>query len=124
MPKFFNSTTITLIPKVQNPVEMGDFRPISCCNSIYKFITFILVSRLKSTLNSVVGMHQTTYVPGRMQELVYSYHRKGGKARCALKIDIRKEYDTVDWDFLWKVIAALKYPIVFIDWIRACVSTI
>ncbi|GAA0156357.1 hypothetical protein LIER_13873 [Lithospermum erythrorhizon] len=65
MPKFFNSTTITWIPKVPNPVQMGDFRPISCCNSIYKCITIILASRLKRTLNSVVGTQQTTYVSGR-----------------------------------------------------------
>ncbi|GAA0157029.1 hypothetical protein LIER_38388 [Lithospermum erythrorhizon] len=48
---------------------------------------------------------------------------KGGKARCALKIDNRKAHDTVDWDFLWKVMATLKYPIIFINLIRACVST-
>ncbi|GAA0167907.1 hypothetical protein LIER_22744 [Lithospermum erythrorhizon] len=99
MPKFFNSTTITLIPKVPNLVQMGDFRPISCCNSIYKCITTILASRLKRRLNSMVEMQQSVYVPGRsiidgillMQELVCGYHRKGGIHRCVLKVDIKKE---------------------------------
>ncbi|GAA0174927.1 hypothetical protein LIER_41817 [Lithospermum erythrorhizon] len=65
MPKFFNSTTIAFIPKVQSPKSMGDFRSISCCNSIYKCITTILANRLNVTLSEVVGLQQTTYVPGR-----------------------------------------------------------
>ena len=38
-----NSTAITLVPKKQCPVSPFDFRPISYCNCIYKFISKILV---------------------------------------------------------------------------------
>ena len=34
----FNSTSITLVPKNQNPNSMKDYRPISCCKVIYKCI--------------------------------------------------------------------------------------
>ena len=36
--KEVNSTTITLIPKVPNPSYISDYRPIACCNVIYKCI--------------------------------------------------------------------------------------
>ena len=32
----FNSTFIALIPKVDNPLSLNDFRPISLCNCIYQ----------------------------------------------------------------------------------------
>ena len=39
--KEVNSTAISLIPKVPNPTQLKDFRPISCCNTIYKCIAKI-----------------------------------------------------------------------------------
>ncbi|PKI77377.1 hypothetical protein CRG98_002322 [Punica granatum] len=34
-----NNTSITLVPKTLNPSRMTEFRPISCCNVVYKCIT-------------------------------------------------------------------------------------
>jgi hypothetical protein len=34
--KEFNSTIITLVPKVPNPSKVAEFRPIACCNVLYK----------------------------------------------------------------------------------------
>jgi hypothetical protein len=48
--KSVNATIITLVPKKVNPSKMGDFRPISCFNMIYKCITKILANRLISCL--------------------------------------------------------------------------
>ena len=33
-----NYTIIALVPKVPNPSSMHDYKPISCCNTIYKRI--------------------------------------------------------------------------------------
>ena len=49
--KEFNHTSLTLVPKVQNPTRMTDFRPISCCNLIYKCMSGILANRLKVLKN-------------------------------------------------------------------------
>jgi hypothetical protein len=38
----FNATFLALIPKVDNPSTLEDFRPISLCNSIYKIISKII----------------------------------------------------------------------------------
>ncbi|GAA0162337.1 hypothetical protein LIER_39396 [Lithospermum erythrorhizon] len=65
MSKYVNSTSISIIPKVQSPHHVKDFRSIACCNVIYKCISTIIANRLKSTLSEVVGIQQTTYVPGR-----------------------------------------------------------
>ncbi|KAL2240805.1 UNVERIFIED_CONTAM: hypothetical protein Sindi_0721700 [Sesamum indicum] len=43
--------------------------------------------------------------------------------RCALKVDIRKAYDTVDWDFLIAAMEMFGFPSTFVKWIEECVST-
>ncbi|GKC01325.1 ubiquinol oxidase, mitochondrial-like protein, partial [Tanacetum coccineum] len=38
------------------------------------------------------------------QELMHNYHLDRGLLRCTFKVDIQKAYDTVDWDFLKRVL--------------------
>lgn len=57
------------------------------------------------------------------QELFRNYHRLSGPARCALKFDIRKAFDTVDWGFLLDLLSLLQFPPTFINWIRECITT-
>lgn len=40
-----------------------------------------------------------------------------------LKIDIRKAFDTVNWDFVLKLLEAQGYPTIFITWIRECITS-
>ena len=47
----FNTTFIALIPKVDSPSTLNDFRPISLCNCVYKVVTKIIACRLKAILS-------------------------------------------------------------------------
>ncbi|XP_059635323.1 uncharacterized protein LOC132277486 [Cornus florida] len=65
MPMGVSSCFLTLIPKVGNAKEMGDFRPIALCNLLYKVITKIMANRLARVLNSLIGPEQSAFVQGR-----------------------------------------------------------
>ncbi|KAL0288033.1 UNVERIFIED_CONTAM: hypothetical protein Sradi_7110800 [Sesamum radiatum] len=116
--KQVNTTILALIPKVRAPSTVSDFRPISCCNVLYKVITKIIVQRLRLVLDKLISPSQNAFVPGRSigdnillaQELFAGYNRQGLPMRCALKVDLRKAYDTVEWDFLSAVLQMFGFP--------------
>ena len=60
-----NCTIIALVPKVPNPGSMHDYRAISCCNTIYKCISKIIVARLKRFLPKIINHSQSAFVQGR-----------------------------------------------------------
>lgn len=50
-----NHAQVVLIPKVKVPLRVGDFRPISLCNVIYKIITKVLANWLKPILQEIIS---------------------------------------------------------------------
>ncbi|XP_070015914.1 uncharacterized protein [Nicotiana sylvestris] len=102
--KRVSSTAVTLIPKVQNPSQVKDYRPIACCTTMYKIITKVLTARLKPVIRGLIGRSQSAFIEGRSiidnilftHELFKGYNRKGISPRCVLKVDLRKAYDTVE----------------------------
>ncbi|KAG7551859.1 Endonuclease/exonuclease/phosphatase superfamily [Arabidopsis thaliana x Arabidopsis arenosa] len=129
--KQWNATTLVLIPKVQNATKVSDFRPISCLNTVYKVISKLLASRLQSFLPSVISHSQSAFLSGRLlsenvllaSEIVQGYNRSNITARAMLKVDLRKAFDSVRWDFIFSVLAALGLPNKFMGWIKECVCT-
>ncbi|KAL2246374.1 UNVERIFIED_CONTAM: hypothetical protein Sindi_2905600 [Sesamum indicum] len=88
--KQINTTLLALIPKVHTPMTVGDFRPISCCNVLYKIIAK-LVQRLSVILDKLISPCQAAFVPGRSigdnimlaQELFTGYNQARLPPRCA-----------------------------------------
>ena len=127
----FNSTIVALVPKCQNPNSMRDFRPISCCSVVYKSITKILARRLQKFLPSIIGRSQCAFIGGRSisdnifmaQELVKGYGRTTLSPRCAIKIDIQKAFDSLNWDFVLDTLTVLRTSPIFISWIRSCLTS-
>ncbi|KAL0307849.1 UNVERIFIED_CONTAM: hypothetical protein Sangu_3008000 [Sesamum angustifolium] len=102
--KQLNTTLITLIPKVQLPTKVGDFRPISCCNVVYKIITKIMVKRMQLVLEKLVDNCQNAFVPGR------SISDNILLAQELLSAIIRKNY-------------LPDAPSRFILWVEQCITT-
>jgi hypothetical protein len=109
--KEVNATIITLIPKMINPSSMGDFRPIACCNVIYKCITKIIANRMLPLLGDLVSMNQSAFIPNRSisenvllaQEIVKNYHKEIGKPKCA------------NWEFMIHYLHCFEFPMKFLN---------
>jgi hypothetical protein len=114
-----NQTDICLIPKTARPEFVNQFRPISLCNTIYKVVSKIMVERLKDHIPKLVSPFQAGFVPGRniheniivAQEMIHSmYHMKGKKAYFAIKVDLAKAYDKLNWEFIWRILKEIGIP--------------
>nr|GEU30806.1 hypothetical protein [Tanacetum cinerariifolium] len=129
--KELNHTIIALISKVKSPTRVNDYRPISCCNLLFKCISKIIANRIKHSLKSLIRPNQSAFILGRTstdnilltQELMYNYHLDRGTPRFAFKVDIQKAYDTVDWDFLRVILHGFGFHDRMISWIMECVTT-
>ncbi|XP_019257886.1 PREDICTED: uncharacterized protein LOC109236124 [Nicotiana attenuata] len=90
----------------------------------------MLCSRLKSVVNHIVAENQSAFVQGRSMMhnvlichgLLRHYNRKT-TPRCLMKIDLRKAYDMVSWEFLEEAMREYGFPDRFIQWTMTCVST-
>ncbi|XP_057449118.1 uncharacterized protein LOC130740498 [Lotus japonicus] len=123
---------LVLIPKVDHPTGVKEFRPISLCNVTYKLITKVLLNRLRPFLNTLVGPMQNSFIPGRgttdnaflAQEIIHHMHKsKAKKGTLAFKIDLEKAYDSVSWAFLEETLVLYGFPSMIVRLIMSCVSS-
>jgi exonuclease III len=132
MPSYLNRTLIILIPKCLGPETLSHFRPISLCNTVYKIVTKIIVSRIRPILNNLISPYQTAFVPGRRgvdnviiaQELIHTIQKKKGRlGHFILKIDLEKAYDRIEWSFIREVLILFKFPMSLVQLILECISS-
>ena len=84
------------MPKVKQPIRVGEYRPIDWCTVLYKIIFKVIGSRLKMILLDVIYSSESAFSPGRYSshniilayELVKHYDRSGLSPRCVFKVDI------------------------------------
>lgn len=85
------------------------FQLISLCNTLYKLVSRIILQRLKPYIAKIINPCQAGFVPSRrtsdniilVQEIICTLVRKGGKrSYVALKLDLDKAYDRLEWSFI------------------------
>ena len=111
--------SITLIPKVKNPEYVSQFRPISLSNVLYRIFSKVLANKLKIIMPHLISEQQSSFMFDRLisdnilvafETLHYMRnHNKGNSGFMALKLDMSKAYDRVEWSFMEKVLVKMGF---------------
>ena len=114
-----NHTFITLIPKIKCPRKVSDFKPISLSNVLYKLIAKVLANRLKHLLPKLISETQRAFLSERLitdnvliahETRLYLKEKRTGKmGYMALKLDMRKVYDRVEWVYLEMIMEKMSF---------------
>ncbi|XP_019185049.1 PREDICTED: uncharacterized protein LOC109180018 [Ipomoea nil] len=110
LPPGLNNTDVVLIPKKDVPEQVSDLRPIALSNVIYRIMVKMITQRMKPLMDSIISESQSAFIPGRLitdniliaSEVGHYLNRKqcGAVGWSALKLDMAKAYDRMEWPFL------------------------
>ncbi|XP_062021164.1 uncharacterized protein LOC133737669 [Rosa rugosa] len=111
---------------------MSDLWPIALCNVLYKICSKVIANRLKLILPALISPFQSAFVPGRLitdnilvaNEVAHFMHNKrdGNEGFMALKLDLSKAYDRMEWIFLRRVMERFGFASSWINMVMQCVS--
>nr|GEV08814.1 RNA-directed DNA polymerase, eukaryota, reverse transcriptase zinc-binding domain protein [Tanacetum cinerariifolium] len=130
IPRGCNSSFITLVPKVYDPLVIGDFRPISLIGKQYKITAKILANCLSQVVSSVVSEVQMAYIKGRqiidgllMVDEIIAWAKKHKKRLMYFKVDFEKAFDFLNWSFLFSILEQMGFSFKWRNWIHYCLNS-
>ncbi|MCH93266.1 RNA-directed DNA polymerase (Reverse transcriptase), partial [Trifolium medium] len=127
----FNANTLVLIPKTDNADTVAEYRPIAIANFKFKIISKILDDRLATIMPAITSVQQRGFIKGRCikdcicltSEAINVLHKRSFGGNLALKVDIAKAFDTLNWSFLLKVLHSFGFNSTFCNWIKSILES-
>ncbi|XP_057248280.1 uncharacterized protein LOC130590240 [Beta vulgaris subsp. vulgaris] len=132
VPNSINKSYLCLIPKKEVPSVINDFRPIGLCNTILKLLTKSIAARMRSIMPKLINPLQTSFILDRtideniiiIKEVAHLFKRaKKGANIMALKIDLTKAFDSLEWAFIRDTLLGFKFPIKLVSIIMNIITS-
>jgi exonuclease III len=127
---WLNTANIAMLPKKEGADDISDFRPISLIHAIAKIIAKVLALRLGPLMDELVSNAQSSFIKKRsihdnflyVKNLAKRLH-KSKTPSLLFKLDIRKAFDSIRWEYILDLLRRRGFPAQFRNWITALLST-
>ena len=98
---------MVLLPKVEGAYRIDQYWPIKLGNFLFKIIIKILVTRMGALVGDVMSINQFGFIKGRSihhcivltSNMVNLLVKSSIKGNMAIKVDIKKAFNTMEWSF-------------------------
>ncbi|CAN1804672.1 Putative ribonuclease H protein At1g65750 [Linum perenne] len=134
VPNEARATDIVLLPKKENATRMADLRPISLCNVRYRIVAKVLANRLRNIMTDIIPEEQSAFIRGRsiVDNVLIAFEtlhtlnlrRTAKDGEVALKVDISKAYDRVEWKYLEAVMVKMGFEQNWVDLMLMSVKSV
>jgi hypothetical protein len=121
-----NGTFITLLPKKEGAMHVGDFWPVSLIHSVTKIVAKAMALRLAAPLPRLVNPNQSAFIKGRTIQdnfLMVQHSNRNLHWRkipvIMLKLDMAKAFDSISWMFLIQI---LRHTWFGLKWIARLIT--
>ena len=117
---------LSLIPKLNKDLRyLKNWRPLSLLNTDYKILAKSLGTRLQSVIAQIVSIDQSAYIKGRFigENIrtivdVLNFSQLYDIPGLMIFLDFEKAFDSISWEFLFKILEESNFGENFIRWIR------
>ncbi|CAN1745807.1 LINE-1 retrotransposable element ORF2 protein [Linum perenne] len=134
IPVGVRATNIVLLPKKDNPTRMTYLRPILLCNVRYRILAKALANRLREIMEDIIPEEQSAFILGRSivdnvliaVETLHALNlRRSAKVGVvALKVDISKAFDRVEWRYLEAIMLKMGFDPRWVELMMLCVRSV
>ena len=109
----------------KDPLEAGNYRPISLLSVFYKLASGVMTRRLQKVIEKVIGVQQKAYSQERnigsvllnLMNLMDEANKK--KINCLiLSIDFKKAFDSIEHSFINSCLTLLNFGDDFKKWVQ------
>lgn len=122
----YNSNTVVLIQKINEAESIEHYELIALANFKFKIITKVFADKLAQILPHIILKEPMGFVKDKSIkgcicftfEVANIMHKKTIGGNLILKVDISKVFDTLNWNFLLKVLAKFGFNDTFCLWIK------
>jgi hypothetical protein len=101
---------------------------------VLKLVTKVIANRLKPILPEIIDEEQSAFVQGRLITdnaliAMECFHwmkkkTKGKKGLMALKLDMAKAFDRIEWPFVQAMLSTMGFPETLIKTIMNCITSV
>ena len=125
------TSVLSLLFKKNDPTSLDNYRPISLLNVDLKILSHVLAQRLKPLLPKLINEDQTGYIKNRfigfnlrqIQDVI-DYADSYSVEGAIIFVDFTKAFDSLEWDFMFKVLRYFGFNDSFISWVETLYNDI